>query len=347
MAEEIIEPQLRIIDAHHHLWLWSQAALSSLEKLHSLSAEALRPTIRRHTRYLLDEYLSDLDTGHNICASVFVDARVMYKATGPEAMKSVGEVEFVSGVAAMGASGKFGNISVCAGIVGGGIDLTLGDAVGDILDAHITAGGGRYRGLRVPVSYDSDPAIFGAGTGRPQVLLEDKFRAGFRHLQPLGLSFDAFVLEPQLPDLLDLARAFPETQIVLNHLGVPVGVGHYSGQRDQRFPLWRQNMRLLAACPNVTVKLGGIGMHFAGFDYASSPVTSVRLASDWRPYIETCIDAFGVSRCMFESNFPVDSATCSYPMLWNAFKRLTSGASAQEKQALFSATAQRVYRLDL
>lgn len=347
-TEPILEPDLPIVDAHHHLWFHPEAAIAAIEARDSLTARVLARTFRRYPRYLFDELMADLKSGHSIRATVYNDARAMYRASGPEAMKSVGEVEFVNGVAAMAASGMFGDVKACAGIVGGA-DLRMGEAVEEVLQAHIQSGGGRYRGVRTSAFYDEDPKIFGAGIGAPHVLLDAKFRAGFSCLHRLGLSFDALVLEPQLPDLIDLARAFPQTQIVLNHVGCPVGVGRYAGKREERFSIWRQNMRTLATCKNVAVKLGGLGNPFGGFKslMSMSPAASEQLAEEWRPYIETCIEAFGADRCMFESNFPVDSAAGSYVVVWNAFKRITAGASKEEKRALFSVTATRIYRLDI
>lgn len=348
-GEPIIEPDLPIVDAHHHLWVLPEAYLAAMDAQESVLARSLYPTFRRNARYLFDEYIADLNSGHNLRASVFVDCHAMYRATGPEAMRSVGEIEFANGMAAMAASGTFGEAKVCAGIVGG-LDLRLGDAVEEVFGAHLRAGGARYRGIRAAgIVYDEDETILGAGVGAPHVMLDAKFRAGFKWLQPLGLSFDIFLLEPQLPELIDLAQAFPETQIILNHAGAPVGVGRYAGQREERFPIWREHMRSLSRRANVAVKLGGLGMPFGGFETSmcNQPVTSLQLAEQWKPYIETCIEAFGVARCMFESNFPVDSATCTYPVLWNAFKRLTAGASRDEKTALFSGTAMRIYRLDI
>jgi L-fuconolactonase len=347
VPEPIIDPDLPIVDAHHHLWFLPETSLAAMEKQDSASARALVSNFRRHARYLFDEFMTDLDSGHNVRASVFVDAYAMYRSGGPEVMKSVGEVEFANGIAAMSASGIFGEAKVCAGIVGG-IDLRLGRAVEDILVAHIRAGGTRYRGVRCSALYDDDSSILGVGAGVPGLLLDPKFRVGFKYLHSLGLSFDALVLEPQLPDLIDLSRAFPETQIILNHVGVPTGVGRYAGHREERFSIWRKHIKSLSQSGNVAVKLGGLGLPFGGFrSYIRSPcATSSELASEWAPYIETCIEAFGAQRCMFESNFPVDSAACSYPVLWNAFKRIASGASGEEKTALFSGTATRVYRLE-
>jgi predicted TIM-barrel fold metal-dependent hydrolase len=179
------------------------------------------------------------------------------------------------------------------------------------------------------------------------VFLDRTFRAGFARLAPLGLSFDAWLLEPQLGELVDLARAFPDTSIILDHVGTPLGIAAYEGRREERFDPWRNSIRALAELPNVTVKLGGLAMPFCGFDSRGEGPLSERLARLWRPYIETCIEAFGAQRCMFESNFPVDLYSCSYAVLWNALKRIAAGASADENAALFSDTAARVYRLDL
>jgi len=347
-AEPIIEPDLPIVDPHHHLWYRPAPFLDALEREANLMARGLLPTFRRHARYLFDELRADLATGHNIRATVFVEVHAMYRTDGPEALRSVGEVEFANGIAAMSASGLFGDTAICAGIVGS-VDLRQGDAAREVLIAHIQAGGGRYRGIRAPgIVADEDPATLGAFGGKLHVMLDPTFRAGFRHLEPLGLSYDAWQLEYQLPDLIELARAFPGTAIILNHVGGLFALGRYSGQADARFARWREHIRTLARCSNVAVKLGGLGMPTCGLpsaNAATSPTSAV-LAEEWRPYMEACIEAFGVDRCMFESNYPVDAATASYPVIWNAFKRIAQGASAQEKAALFGGTARRIYRLN-
>lgn len=274
----------------------------------------------------------------------------MYRADGPEAFKAIGETEFVNGIAAMTASGIYGDVRIAAGIVGH-VDLRMGRGAEDVLQAHVAAGGGRFRGIRQSASFDEDPAVLGPLAGRmPAGLYLDRaFREGFATLQPLGLSFDAWLLEPQLPDLIDLARARPETTIVLDHVGTPLGIGRYTGKRAERFDVWRNNIQLLAACPNMHVKLGGLPMPFCGFRsrMEGPDESSETLAGWWRPYIEACIEAFGATRCMFESNFTVDRFGATYPALWNAFKRITSGCSLDEKAALFSGTATRVYRLTI
>jgi L-fuconolactonase len=260
----------------------------------------------------------------------------------------VGETEFVNGFAAMSASGLYGPSRICAGIIGWA-DLMLGAAVQEVLEAHIAAGGGRLRGIRNTVCWDADASIpRSLRKTEAGMLLDPRFRAGMSRLAPLGLSFDVWLFHSQLGELADLAAAFPETTIVVDHLGGPLRIGRYASQRDEAFKVWAAGIKRLAGFPNVVIKLGGLGMHVFGFelDHAPLPPGSELLARLWRPYIETCIDAFGPKRCMFESNFPVDKAAYGYVNGWNAFKRLTAGFSADEKAELFSGTARRVYRLD-
>ena len=343
MNEAILDPALPIIDPHHHLWDRPPAVLRQMPA----GEHGFMDLLRKIPRYLLDEYLVDLRSGHNVRATVFVECRSMYRADGPDAYKCVGETEFVNGIAAMSASGLYGDVRVANGIVGN-VDLRMGEAVEEVLRAQIAAGGGRFRGIRNSASHDDDPAVLGPlARTAPGLYLDPAFRAGFKVLHRLGLSFDAWLLEPQLPDLIDLARAFPETVIVLDHVGTPLGIGRYAGKRDERFAHWRANIRTLAGSPNVHVKLGGLPMPFGGWRARMDGPddSSETLAAWWRPYLETCIEAFGVTRCMFESNFPVDRFGATYPALWNAFKRIASGCSPDEKTALFSGTATRVYRL--
>jgi len=344
--EDILEPDLPIVDPHHHLWDRPAAVSRSLPP----SDHGFMDIIRKTPRYLFDELLADLTSGHNIRATVFMECGAMYRADGPEDLRCVGETEFVNGTAAMSASGIYGPLRACAGIVGHA-NLQLGGRVEDTLHSHIAAGNGRFRGIRHSASYDVDPEVLGPLGGRyPAGLYRDaKFREGFAQLHKLGLSFDAWLLEPQLADLVDLARAFPETTIVLDHVGTPLGIGAYKGKRDERFSRWRDNVRELAACPNANVKLGGLAMPFCGFgwSYANRPNSSEDLATAWKPYVDAAIEAFGPERSMFESNFPVDGYTCDYATLWNALKRCASGYSAHEKALMFSGTAKRVYRLGL
>jgi predicted TIM-barrel fold metal-dependent hydrolase len=324
-AEPILEPELPIVDPHHHLW------------------------DRPGWRYLLDELLADTGSGHNIAATVYVQARAMYRATGPEEMRPVGETEFINGVAAMSASGIYGKTRHCAGIVGHA-DLTLGSRVEPVLAAHVRAGGDRFRGIRHITAWDADASVRNPAYSPPQGLLGDKsFREGFAVLGRLGLSFDAWLYHPQIGELADLARAFPATKVVLNHVGGPIGIGAYAGKRNEVFAVWAASIKALAACPNACVKLGGLGMRIGGFGFHEQPEppSSEALAAAWRPYVETCIAAFGASRCMFESNFPVDKGSYSYPVFWNACKLLAKGANKTEKAELFAGTAARFYRLDM
>ncbi len=343
-CEPVLEPELPIVDPHHHLWDRRSASVDAPP------AHAFEAVLRLSPRYLLDELLADTDSGHRVLATVYVECRSMYRASGPAALKPVGETEFVNGVAAMAASGLYGETLACAGIVGHA-DLRLGAAVAEVLQAHIAAGNGRFRGIRHSGSHDEDTSVLGPlARHAPGLYGTPEFRAGFAQLARHGLSFDAWVLAPQLPEVIALARDFPDTTLVLDHVGTPLGIGRHAGRRDEAFSAWRSHIRELAsASQNVHVKLGGLAMPFGGFEGFMSPeaLPSERLATLWRPYIETCIEAFGPARCMFESNFPVDLGTCSYATLWNAFKRIAAGASAADKHALFAGTAAAVYRLPL
>ena len=342
MSEEILEPELPIVDPHHHLW--DRRFLPAPPSDHPMAR-----VLRLSELYLLDELTADLRNGHNVVATVFVECSAFYRTQGPPEWRSLGETEAVSRLAAQAAEGANGVPGVCAGVVGH-VDLRLGDSAPELLQAHIDAAGGRFRGVRNSATHDDDPQVTGPfPRPEPGLYRGADFREGFRHLAPLGLSFDAMVLEPQLPEVIDLARAFPDTTIILDHLGAPVGAGRYEGRREERFGVWRRNMAELAACGNVAVKLGGLGMHYANFAslLAEPRAGSEQLASEWRPYVESAVELFGVRRCMFESNFPVDLGSASYALLWNAFKRLAAGASADEKAALFSQTAARVYRLPI
>ncbi len=324
-VETVLEPELPIVDPHHHLWE------------------------RPGWNYMLDDLLADTNSGHNIVGTVFVQCRSMHRADGPEAMRPVGETEFVNGVAAMSASGGYGTAKICAGIVGHA-DLCNGAAVDAVLEAHIRAGGGRFRGIRHIVAWDADPALMNPAYPMPAELMFDKaFREGFACLAPLNLTFDAWLYHPQIADVAALARAFPGTGICLNHIGGPLAIGAYAGKRDAVFAQWSAAIRDLATCPNVVVKLGGMAMRINGWDFheRAEPPSSADLAAAWKPYVDVCIDAFGASRCMFESNFPVDKGSYGYQAFWNACKILATGASASEKADLFSGTAARFYRLDL
>src|SRR5439155_5757868 len=297
--------------------------------------------------YFAHEFFADPNTGHNFVATVFWECRSMYRASGPAEFRPVGETEFVAGIAAMSASGNYGPTRVAAGIVGAA-DLTLGDRVEPVLLAHIRAGDGRFRGVGHSAGWDESPVIGNSlDDMRPQLYQRPDFRAGLKRLSAFGLSFDAWLYHPQLADVVDLARAFPATPIVMGHVGGVLGYGPYAGRRDEVFAEWKRSMAELAGCPNVVVKLGGMVNRGAAFDFHSAavPPSSERMAELWRPYVETCIELFGPRRCMFESNFPVDKMAIGYNALWNAFKRIVAGASPDDKRALFAGTASRAYRL--
>jgi predicted TIM-barrel fold metal-dependent hydrolase len=220
----------------------------------------------------------------------------------------------------------------------------------EVLEAHIRAGGGRFRGIRHITAYDADPSLMNPAYSPPPGLMGDKtFREGFACLAPLNLTFDAWLYHPQIGDVTALARAFPDTGICLNHVGGPLAIGSYAGKRDDVFATWSKSIRELATCRNVVVKVGGMAMRINGWDFheKADPPSSEALAAAWKPYVETCIEAFGASRCMFESNFPVDKGSYGYGSFWNAGKLLAKGASASDKTDLFSGTAARFYRLDL
>jgi len=344
-AETILDPDLPIVDPHHHVWMLPDAMLDALDASDDVDGRTIARTFRMHRKYLLDELLADLGAGHNIVATVFAEAHTMYRAHGPEHLRSVGEVEFVNGFGAIADSGVFGKTRFCAGIIGS-VDLRLGDAVQEVLAAHIQAGGGRYRGIRQPgAAFDGALTGLRHVMGAPGVLLDPALLVGARNLQALGLSLDLFVLDTQLGDSLHVARSLPETTIILNHTGGPLGIGPYAANRAEHFAAWKQGMERMAECENVVVKVGGLGMALCGFPTSALPerAGSEALANDWRPHIETAIELFGVDRCMFESNFPIDGVTASYPAIWNAFKRVVSGASHDEKLALFGRTAARIY----
>ncbi len=327
VAETALEPDVPIIDPHHHLW------------------DGWRHMVQ--PRYLIDEMAADLGGGHNVVATVFIECGEMFRADGPEAMRCVGETEFVNGMAAMSASGRYGQTRIAAGIIGT-VDLRIGDAAADVLDAHLAAAPARFRGIRRGAFWHASADIQNHRTNPPEgLLLRDDFRAGFKHLRARNLSFEVWCAHTQIPDALSLARAFPDTVIILDHFGGPIGTGPYAGRQDEVLAYWTGQIDELARCPNVMMKLGGLNMEVNGYgwQHRATPPTSAELAAATRRYFDHAIAAFGPTRCMFESNFPVDKLSCSYTVLWNAFKRLAAGYTAAERASLFHDTAARVYRL--
>ena len=318
--EAALEPDLPIVDAHHHLW-------------------------ERAGGYLLDDLLADLATGHKVVATVYLQCGYAYASDGPVSLRPVGETEFVKGVALQAAlQGE--KTRVCAGIVGYA-NLELGDEVDGVLEAHVAAAGGRFRGVRhISARHDDFNASL-LGPAPADLLQRVSFRRGLARLQASGLSYDAWLFHTQIDELTDLARAFPDLPMVLNHVGGPLAIGPYAGKRNEVFSVWHESIKRLAGCPNVSIKLGGLGMAIGGFEFHKQtlPPSSTQLAAAWAPYLHACIESFGAKRCMFESNFPVDKAMCSYAVLWNAYKRIVAGASASEKAFMFSESATAFYRL--
>jgi len=322
-AEEILDPGQTIVDAHHHLF------------------------DRPGSRYLLDDFVQDLHSGHNVVATVLVQARAAYRTSGPEELRPLGETEFACRIADEAAT-RIGP-NVCAGIVGFA-NLMRGDAVRPVLESHLTAGQGRFRGIRHILAWDADARLLNPVYPTTEDMTANPdFRSGFAQLATLGLSFDAWLFFHQIPRLTALARAFPEVPIGLDHCGGILGIGAYQGARHAIFTAWRLALRDLAECPNVMCKIGGLGMALSGFGFenAARASSSPQLANAWRPYVESCIELFGTTRCMFESNFPVDQVSYSYPTGWNAMKHIVAGASAEEKDNLFRRSAANFYRLAL
>lgn len=320
-VEAALDPELALCDPHHHLW--------------------------EHPghRYLVDDFLADIAGGHRVVATVYVECHQNYRQDGPGRLRPVGETEFVhASTAALQAASS--HTRVAAGIVGFA-DLTLGAAVQEVLEAHLAASD-RFRGVRHASAWDASGIIRPAHTNPPAgLLVRPEFRLGIARLRDLGLSFDAWLYHTQISELVDLARAFPDLAIILDHAGGPLGIGPYAGRRKEVFADWRRNMTELAACDNVVVKLGGLAMTMSGFGWHKRPAPpgSDELAAAMKPYVRACVELFGAPRCMFESNFPVEQASCSYTVLWNAFKRLAREYAPAFRSALLHDTATRVYRL--
>lgn len=326
IIEAPIEPDLPIVDAHHHLW-----PVAPLSHMEAYSVEAL----------IADKTKS----GHNIVATVFVEAYASYRKDGPPSLRPVGETEFVDRVGRE-ADARGGRArGLCAAIVAHA-DMMLGAAVEDVLVAHREASSDRCRGIRHLTAHDQDYP--GTLPSRPGILSDPSFRAAFARLATHGLSFDVWLMHPQLGEVADLAAAFPDTTIVIDHVGSPMGTGRYAGGGANGFEEWRKGLTLAAAHPNVVLKLGGLNMEFtalgAPFD-AERPWTSEQMAEIQGRHLLTAIDIFGPSRCMFESNFPVDRMLTSATVLWNGFKRVAARFSPAEKAQLFHGTAERAYRL--
>ena len=325
-TEETLEPELPICDAHHHFW-------------------DLRMDRVPYHRYLLHELAADINSGHNVRSTVFLEARAMYRQTGPEELRPVGEVEFVQGLAAASASGLYGPGQAAAAIIGHA-NLNLGGDVARVLDALQAASPNRFRGIRHNTSWDPHPEV--ESRSFEGQLADADFRAGAQVLASRGLAYDNVVYFPQLGELADFARAVPDLTIVSNHIGGLMRIGPYANRDDEVMPAWRDGIARLAECPNVVMKLGGVGQPRYGFDWhlRDKPIGSEELAEAMAPLLNYCIEQFGPERCLFESNFPPDKVSYSYHVMYNAFKRMTAGYSASERAAMFHDNAARVYGIE-
>ncbi len=322
--ETALLPEQQIIDSHHHLW------------------------DRPQNRYLFDELTADVQTGHKILATIYVQCRSMYRLRGDPNLRPVGEIEFANGVAAQYASGQYGKTLGCEGIIGFA-DLLLGNNVDRVLDHLEIAGGGRLKGIRNTTAWHSDPNILSNPIPPPpNVLTEVTFVDGTRRLGKRKLVLDVWSYHTQLDEVEALARKCPDTVIVIDHLGGPLGAGPYKHQRTQVFREWSTSIKRLAQIPNLKIKIGGFGLVVLGYDFhlRPDPPTSDELASSWKDYILATIDAFGVNRCMFESNFPVDKGMFSYASMWNAYKKIVWQFTQQEKDYLFYKTAAQTYSIN-
>jgi L-fuconolactonase len=326
-SETPLEPELPICDPHHHFWDRRLARIP-------------------YQRYLLDELTADIESGHNVRSTVFIECRSMYRADGPEEMRPVGEVEFVQGQAAASASGLYGPARAAAAIIGHA-NLNLGERVEPVLEALHAASPNRFRGIRHSATWDPHPEVENTAAHKAQGQLgSDKFRAGAKVLARMGFTLEGWLYHPQLPELAAFAKAVPELTIVLNHVGGLLGTGPYAN-RNEVMDTWRKGIAAVAACPNVVIKLGGLGMVRCGFDWHTreKPIGSEELATAMAPFLTHCIEQFTPARCTFESNFPVDKVSFSYNVMWNAFKRFSKNYSASERAAMFHDTAARIYRI--
>jgi L-fuconolactonase len=323
--EPILDPDLPIIDAHHHLFDLP------------------------NNRYMVDDFLADVNAGHRILASIYCETQAFSRTDGPEWMRPIGEVEFANGVGAMTATGSYGACQVCAGIIGHA-NLTFGSKIAELLDRCLEAAPDRFRGVRhVTIDYPDDRPFKYVMTYKPPagVMDTEGFPLGLAEVEKRGLTFDAGIFDPSLPKLAAMVDRFPGLTFVLNHMGIAVGVDMDAGEKAEVFGRWSAGLKELAKRPNVFCKVGGLGMPNWGFGFElrENPVGYLEMADAWRPYVETAIEAFGADRCMMESNFPPDGRSGGYVPVWNAYKHILRAYSADEKTALFHRTAARVYRL--
>ena len=322
VQEEIVDPERRIIDPHHHLW----------------------STASFWGTYELEDLWKDTGSGHNVEKTIFIDCHSNYRPDGPDQLKPVGETEYVVGVAEESESDP--NNATIAGIVSHA-NMTLGSEVREVLEAHEIAGKGRFRGIRHAGPHDTTDSLTNKGSPRPCPYTRSDFQEGVRTLGEMGYTYDTWHFFMQNQEFAELAKAAPETVMILDHFGTPLGVGAYAGKQEEIYEQWAKDIAAIAECPNVTAKLGGLAMPDNGFgwDKNDRPPTSEEFAEAQKRYYLHTIECFGPDRCMFESNFPVDKLSISYHVLWNGLKKIVADFSDDEKDAMFYKTAARVYRV--
>lgn len=321
VKEDIVDPSRRVIDPHHHLW------------------------IRGELQYLLPELRRDTDSGHRIEKTIFIECKALYRKDGPEHLRCLGETEFVAEQAELSA-GHDGHAEI-AGIIPYA-DLTAGEEVIEVLEGHERLAKGRFRGIRHPLAFAHHPEEMLIPSPRTRdVYKHEGFRRGVQILGKMGLTYESWHYHYQNPEFADVARAAPDTQMILDHFGTPLGVGTYANKREEIFIQWKKDIAEIARCENVVAKLGGLAMPDNGFAWHTreTPATSDELVEAQRRYYLHTIECFGPERCMLESNFPVDGRSISYSVLYNALKKIVSGFSESEKHAMFYGTAARVYNI--
>jgi L-fuconolactonase len=315
-----------IIDAHHHLWT--------------------EPPFPQFAPYPIEQMASErAASGHDVRATVFVDCQRTHLTEGPEELRVIGETRTVE-AEAEAAQAAGGAMSGLAAAIVGRADMRLGARVEDVLLAHLQESPKRFRGIRHMTPWHPGMSFFDLEIDEHMVSSQ-AFREGLAALAKLELSFDAWVLFTQLHDVVELARAVPEGTVVINHAGTPLGVGPWEGKADEVFEIWCEGMTAAAGCPNVVVKLGGLLMHTTGLapHGLEGPMTPEQVAAALRRYVRAAIDIFTPSRCMFESNFPIDGMFVSYGDLWSGFDLITADFTRPERESLFAGTAARTYRL--
>lgn len=314
--ESVLDPAQPILDAHHHLW------------------------DREESRYRTEDFIADVSRGHDVRASIYVQCRTGYRRSGPESLYPLGEVETILEWSAQAPNHPVGIVAFA--------DLMQGGAVRDTLDGLLELAPNHVCGIRNTTAYHPDPAVRSNPRPAPDGLLRSKeFHRGAAEVARAGLALDVWAYQTQLHEVEALARLLPELTVVINHCGGPLGVGPFRERTPADFAAWRAGLEKLAALPNTRLKIGGFGLAVFGNDYHHQPAPpdSERLARDWAPWFGVCLEAFGPTRCMFESNFPVDKGMFSYVALWNAFKRLTQALSQNDRDQLFWKTAANTYRV--